>query len=117
MAKKDSKGKSSSADDGKACALLSYFLVGIIWYFADDKMRENAFAKFHAKQALVLLITSVIFSVAASILVWIPILGWFVIMIVQLGILIVWIIGLINAASGKEAALPVIGQFAEKLTF
>lgn len=117
MAKKGSKGKSSSVEDAKACAILSYFLVGIIWYFADDKMRENSYAKFHAKQALVLLITSVVFSVAASILVWIPILGWFVIMIVQLAIFVVWIIGLINAASGKENELPVIGQFAEKLQF
>lgn len=80
-------------------------------------MRQNTFAKFHAKQALVLLIVSVIFSVVASILIWIPILGWLVIIVVQLALLAFWIFGLYHAITGVEKEIPVIGSFAEKLTF
>ena len=62
------KKSGSSVDEGKACAALSYLIVGIIWYFVDDEMKKNGFAKYHAKQGLVYLIASVIYSIALSIL-------------------------------------------------
>jgi uncharacterized membrane protein len=117
-------------EDGKVCAILSYLLVGIIWYFADDKMRKNNFAKFHAKQGLVLLIVSIILSIAVSILsaiftpllfmggglgiVWLISLIWYAVSIV---LFVLWLIGIIAAATGKEKALPVIGGFAKSLNF
>jgi uncharacterized membrane protein len=117
-------------EDGKVCAILSYLLVGIIWYFADDKMRKNNFAKFHAKQGLVLLIVSIILSIAVSILsaiftpllfmggglgiVWLISLIWYAVSIV---LFVLWLIGIIAAATGKEKALPIIGGFGKKLNF
>lgn len=117
-------------DEGKVCAILSYLLVGIIWYFADDKMRKNNFAKFHAKQSLVLLIVSIILSIVVSIIsaiftpllfmggglgiVWIISIIWWAVSIV---ILILWLIGIIAAATGKEKVLPFIGGFAKSLNF
>jgi len=116
-----SKGGS---DNGTACAILSYFLVGIIWFFADENMRKNSFAKFHVKQALVLLIVDVIAWVAVSILwtifAWMPvfwILGSLISTLVWLAILVLLIIGIIYSATGKEKALPVIGGFADKFSF
>jgi len=41
-------------EQGKACAILAYFFVGIIWFFVDEKLKKNEFAKFHAKQAMIL---------------------------------------------------------------
>jgi len=126
VVKKDSKAKSAaSGDDGMVCAILAYVLVGIIWYFADEKMKKNSFAKFHTKQALVLLIVNIVLMIAASILaavlVWIPFVGWIIMSliwtVISLGIFILWLIGIINAASKKEKELPVIGHFAEKLSF
>lgn len=103
-------------EDGKACAILMYFFpIGLIWWLADDKMKKNNFAKFHLKQSIVLLIAWAIIYVAGSI---IPFIGWFIILPIG-GILvfILWILGIINSASGNEKELPVIGQFAKKLTF
>ncbi len=76
-------------------------------------MRKNKFAAFHVKQALVLLIASVIVSVAGTI---IPIIGWFLILpIGSLVIFIFWLLGLIAALTGKKKELPWIGQYGEKL--
>lgn len=101
-------------DNGKACAILSYLLVGIIWYFADDKMRKNNFAKFHAKQGLNMLIIGVILSVVLNILMFALSFLWFVVQIIWLAWLVLWIIGIVNAATGKLKPVPVIGGFADK---
>ena len=36
-----------ATSNNKLCAALSYLLIGIIWYFADEKMKSSSFAKFH----------------------------------------------------------------------
>jgi uncharacterized membrane protein len=112
MAKeKESKG----VEDGKLCAVLAYLLIGIIWYFADDKMKKNNFVKFHVKQGIILLAVSLIINAVGSM---IPIIGWFIILpLGGLLTLILWIIGIINVLNGKENPLPIIGGFAKNLTF
>jgi uncharacterized membrane protein len=111
------KEAESSGDNTKLCAFLAYLLIGIIWYFADEKMKKNDFVKFHVKQGLVLLITAIIFSFFYGILVFIPIIGWFIIAVLQLCVLILLVMGIINALNGKENPLPIIGGFAKKFTF
>ncbi len=102
-------------EDGKLCAILSYILVGMIWWLADEKMKKNNFAKFHFKQALVLLIVSVIINIVGTI---IPIIGWFIILpLGGLFTLVLWILGIINAIQGKEKELWLIGSFAKKFDF
>jgi uncharacterized membrane protein len=110
------KNKSSSeVEQGKVCAILSYILVGIIWFFADDKMKKNKFVKFHVKQSLVLLILNVCVYIVGTIL---PFIGWFIILpLGSIFVLVLWIFGIINSINGKEKELPIIGKFAEKFTF
>jgi uncharacterized membrane protein len=109
------KEAESSGDNTKLCAFLAYLLVGIIWYFADEKMKKNDFVKFHVKQGLVLLITSIIINIIGSI---VPVVGWFVILpLGALFVLVLWIIGIINALNGKMNPLPIIGGLAKKFTF
>jgi len=87
-------------------AVLSYFGILVLIPLLTDA-KNDPFVKFHIKQGLVLLIVYVI----SGFIIWVPIIGWL------LGILlfILFIIGVINAASGKETPLPVIGQFGEKI--
>ena len=108
----------SEAEEGKVCSILSYFLVGIIWYFADEKMKKNAFAKFHAKQGLALLIVCVAVSIVGSVLGWLPIIGGFmrvIMLLLSLCLFVLWVLGIINSAQGKSKALPVIGSLGESL--
>lgn len=126
---KELKAKVSGGDieNGKLCAALAYFLIGIIWYFVDDNMKKNAFAKFHVKQGIVALVFGIVFFIAYSIvfmiitfpLRFIPILGWMIIMILSLVYwipLIFDIIGLVYAIQGKEKQLPIIGRFGDKFS-
>ena len=114
--------KTVSKDDSKICAVLSYLLIGIIWYFADEKMKKSSFARFHAKQGLVLLIACIIYSVVIS-AIFLPLVFMSLGMLwplMQLLNLIPWIfiiLGIINALNGKEKELPLIGKFAEKFDF
>ncbi|MBT3298083.1 hypothetical protein HN385_04105 [archaeon] len=113
-------------EDGKICALLSYLIIGIIWYFVDDKMKKNQFAKFHTQQSLVLVLFSVIVSILNSILsaiitvIAVVTMGvGSVLMIIPLLIsfipMVFWIMGIVYSLQGKEKELPWIGQYGKKL--
>ncbi len=113
MAKKVSK--KAEVEEGKVCAFLAYFLIGIIWLLVDEKLRNNSFAKFHVKQALVLLIASIIINVVGSI---IPFIGWFIILPVgSLFVLVLWIMGLVYSLQGEMKELPLIGRYGSLFNF
>ena len=130
MAKKKKVTKSGSGDidDGKVCAVLAYFLVGIIWFFVDDKMKKNNFVKHHVKQAIVLMIVSIVYSIVLSILLGIlvfPLMFLGAVGMIVMGVfsLLYWIppiigiFGIVHAVQGNTKDLPVIGKFAKKLKF
>jgi uncharacterized membrane protein len=87
-----------STDDiepGKMWAILSY-LFGLL-AIVPLLQKDNDFALFHARQALVLLIFSI------------PTCGGCLI-----GTLIMVVLGLINAINGRYEPLPLIGRFGEE---
>lgn len=102
------KKQSSKSSSNKGCAILSYLLIGIIWYFVDNKMKKDSFVKFHVKQGLGLLILDIIVCIIAGI----PILGWIIAPILNIIVLVLLIVGIINAANNKEKELPIIGKYA-----
>ena len=95
----------------KLVAILAYLVVGVIWYFVDEKIQKSSLAKFHVKQAINLWIISVCLNVGLSIIIFV---GWILIPIVNFVILIWWIIGLIHAMNGHETEIPLIGKFAKR---
>jgi uncharacterized membrane protein len=111
----------NDSDNSKTCAWLAYLLIGIIWYYADENMRKDNYVKFHVKQALVLLIFSIAWSILLGILGSILFIGfiglWPIFMILSYVPLVFCILGIINAVNTKEKSLPVIGGFAKNLTF
>jgi uncharacterized membrane protein len=111
-------------ENEKLVAILLYLIpiVGIIWYFADEKMKKSKFAKFHLKQVLILIILGfgisvIILGFGISVIGIIPILGWLIALLGSILIFVDWIIGLIAAINGKEKVLPLVGKFADKFTF
>ena len=111
MAKKESK----EIEEGKIFAFLGVFLGLIGFLIVLLAKKENKYAMFYAKQGLVLFIVAVIVSVVAMFLVFIPFLGWFTIWVLQLGLLALWIIGIVYAFSGEEKDIPLIGDVARKI--
>lgn len=108
---KPSSSPSPSSGSGKniGMAVLCYLGILIIVPLLTDA-KNDAFVKFHIKQGLVLIIA----SIAMSIINVVPVIGQIVAIVGGLVVFVLWIIGLINAASGKEVPLPIIGQFGDK---
>ncbi len=91
-------------EKGKTMAGLSY----LIFLLPLVVCPESKYAKFHANQALLLLITGIAGNVILGI---IPVIGWMLMPVFGLGVLALGIMGLINGFGGKSKRLPLIGKF------
>lgn len=70
---------------------------------------DNAFGRYHANQGLLLLITALVLNFAGMI---IPLIGWFLILPVAFVlILVLFVMGIVNALKGRMQRLPVIGKY------
>jgi uncharacterized membrane protein len=107
----------ADVEQNKIFGILSYlppllFLVGLI------AARQSKFAMYHCNQGLVLTLAAIAVSIAnmivGMILVHIPILGWFLMTVLNLGIfvgiIVLVVMGVINAANGVCKPLPLIGS-------
>ena len=96
-------GEDKDIQENKLIAALSYlWIISIIVLLVK---KDSKFAHFHAKQGLVLFIGSMIAS-------FIPVLGWFILNPI---IMILAIIGLIQALMGKYWRVPLVADLAEKI--
>lgn len=95
--------------ESKLFAFLAYLLSILGFIIVFLVRRHDQFAMYHAKQSLVLFIAAAILKAIAII----PLLGWFVYVVGSLIVLILWIIGLINALNGAEKPLPIVGKFSK----
>ena len=91
--------------DNKLFAVIPYFtlLYGLIIALL---CKESAFTKFHAKNAIRLKIAGFLALIPAII----PILGWFVSLILFLILLVINIIAIIQCFQGKAKDLPIISN-------
>ncbi|MFH1354484.1 MAG: hypothetical protein ABIH36_04370 [bacterium] len=91
-------------DENKLLAALSY--VGVLVLAPLLMGRNNSFVRWHAKQGLVILIGMVVALMAAA---WMPVVG----NVLFLVLLIVSVIGLVQALLGRSWRIPIIGQIAD----
>jgi uncharacterized membrane protein len=95
----------------KVMAILAY--LGILVLVPILAAKDSPFARYHANQGLVLLITAIVGWIPLMILTFIPIIGCIAAIILLfwwLGVLVMMILGIVNAANGKMVPLPVIGK-------
>ena len=103
------------AEKNKIMGILAY--LGILCLVPILAAKDSPFAKYHANQGLVLFIVWIVLAVALNTLNYVlltilPASMGFIISILSLaylGLLILAILGIINAAAGKCVPLPVIG--------
>lgn len=89
-------------EKNKVNAVLSYLGILIIVPLVSDDAKKSPYAKFHLNQGLVLLLAGVV----SGFVVWIPVIGW----IIGLGLLVIWLIGLIGALNGEMKRVPLLGN-------
>lgn len=98
-------------------AVLAYF--GILVLIPILAAKESKFARFHANQGLILLITGVAYSIFVQVVIKIVVfisyalagIVGIVLGLAWLLLLVLAIIGIINAVKGEFKQLPIIGQF------
>lgn len=94
--------KTKSASDENLIAACSYlWLLSVVILWAK---KDSEYIKFHAKQGLVLFLTSILFW-------FIPILGW----MLQLAVVAGVIVGFVKALGGEKYRLPLVADLAEKI--
>jgi len=114
--------RSSTGLDANIAAALSYFfglLSGAVFFAIET---DSRFVKFHAMQSMLASVAAIViwivYMVLASILVYIPVLGWLVMLLLwaglALGMLGVWLFSMFKAFQGERFKLPFIGEVAEK---
>lgn len=108
-------------DPGKTVAILSYItLIGLIVAFVmnGEQKNKSELGAFHLRQALGIYLTSFSMMIASFILVFIPIIGWIIAILIYLcyfGVFVFWILGLIGAVNGERKAVPLLGAFYQNL--
>ena len=75
--------------------------------------KGDPFVKFHIKQGLALFVAEVVALILASFL-WFL---WPIFSLVNLAFFVLAVIGIVNAAQGKEAKLPLVGDLADNFKF
>lgn len=94
-------------------AVIAYILFFVPLLTGDAK--KDAFVKYHTKQGLVLFLLVVLLNIIDWIM---PFYFWLTInWVLSLGTLVLLIIGISNAVSGKQQPLPVVGKFADVFKF
>ena len=90
-------------DSNKTIAGLAY----LIFFLPLLVCPQSKYARFHANQALLLLIVAISGNIILGI---IPIIGWILMTLFALVIFILAIMGLINGLSSKAKRLPIFGK-------
>jgi len=98
--------------EGKGVAWLSY--LGILVIIPILLQKDNPYTKFHIKQGLVLLVASIVWMVISWILAFIPAIGHIIDLLGWLALVVLAVMGIVNALQGKEVELPFIGKYGDK---
>ena len=91
----------------KLLAAISY--IWILFLVPLFVAKDDAFARFHANQGLVLFIANIAAAIAGFILGFIPVIGVIVAWIIRIALFVLMILGIINALKGEMKPLPFIG--------
>ncbi len=111
-------------EEGKTYAAIGY--ISILFLVPLLAAKDNVFAQFHAKQAMVLttgtIIAFVILWVMWFMFSFIPVVGWaicvilyLVVMAVCIGWLVLAIIGFVKALQGEYWKIPLVADLAERV--
>jgi len=109
------RASSKDAENNKGMAIIAYILFFVPLLTGDHK--KSPFVKFHTNQGTVLFLTWIAWWFVSLILGFV-FRGWFLWAIFSLvgfavwvGVIVLLVLGIINAVNGRMKPLPVIGKF------
>lgn len=102
--------RAEDCQDNKGMAIIAY--LGILVLIPLFAAKKSPFARFHTNQGLLLFIAGIIVGLINLIFQAIPVLGtiiYILCMVIDIILVILMVIGIVNAATGKAKDLPLIG--------
>ena len=96
-------------EDNKVVAAIGY--IGILCLIPLLLKPKSAYAKFHGKQALILVIGWVINFIIGIF----PVIGWFLAFIGMIALTVLSILGIIKALAGEYWEMPFLSEYAKKI--
>jgi uncharacterized membrane protein len=104
--------------NNKTLSIISYItIIGWLIAYFSGKDKADALLKYHLRQSLGLAIVNIIFSVVLTIIAsMVPSLSF--LGLIGYVFIVLWIMGIINAANGALKPVPLIGKmFEDKSSF
>ncbi|TBO44385.1 DUF4870 domain-containing protein [Pedobacter kyonggii] len=104
--------------NNKTLSIISYItIIGWLVAYFSGKDKADALLKYHLRQSLGLAIVNIIFSVVLTIIAsMVPSLSF--LGLIGYVFIVLWIMGIINAANGALKPVPLIGKmFEDKSSF
>lgn len=96
---------SNTAKEGKTAAIIAYlWWIGLIIAFIINKDKKNPFTSFHIRQSIGLLLLSFAANIAYKFT------GDTVGYLLNIGVFVLWVIGLIGAFNGEKKEIPLLGD-------
>ncbi|WP_421944451.1 DUF4870 domain-containing protein [Pedobacter sp.] len=110
-------------DNGKTASIISYFwFIGwLIAYFAMYKDNKTDLARYQLRQTLLFHLVTTVISWGLGILFGLVLFStggfsiYYLLRAIQVGFIILWIIGLIGAINGEKKPIPFIGERAQTM--
>jgi uncharacterized membrane protein len=104
-----------AAGEDKTVAIISYItLIGFIAAIVIHNGKKTKLGAFHLRQVLGLMLTGVGLMVCNIILAFIPYVGRLASSALCIGMLVLWVMGLIAAVNGQMKPMPVVGPLYQK---
>lgn len=96
---------SETAEDGKTIAIISYItLIGWIIALVMHQSNKTSLGAFHIRQMLGLMLFSLAISIVGQVI-GLALVLW----VLNLGLLVLWVLGLVGAIQGEEKEVPLVG--------
>lgn len=103
------KLEDSDITENKILAAVGY--IGILCFIPLFLKKDSPFAQFHAKQGLILFICWVVTWIIGIF----PVIGWIASFAASIALIIISILGFVQALSGKYWKIPLLSQYSEKI--
>lgn len=105
----------ASSGEDRTVAVLTYItIIGFIVALILHSSKKTALGGFHLRQGLGLLVTAIVLAVGGIILMMIPVIGWLALLAAWICFFIMWLMGLIAAATGQQKPAPILGEQYQK---
>jgi uncharacterized membrane protein len=95
--------------ENSAAALAYVTIIPAIIFLVIEPYNKMPFVRFHAFQCIAF---AVVLTVIHLVLIFIPVIGWIISLLVTLGAFAIWLITILKASKGEWFKLPVIGDWA-----